>query len=392
MLKTHYDIIIIGAGIVGLTFALCLAESDLRIAIVDSKNIAPFDPQQDYDLRVSAITPNSEKLFQQHQVWQAMLANRAGVFREMRVWHELGGSEMFFSHQEIASSHLGHILENHNIVAVLYNYLQRHGHMHFLLGNQPTQVDFANNHVRLTLHNGKTITSKLIVGADGAYSWLRKQSHIDLTTTDYQQHAIVANVITEKSHQQTAWQRFLTSGPLAHLPLPEANCTSIVWSCDLKLADELMLLNDDEFKQRLAQAFNHRLGEVKKISERRSFPLVMRHAKQYIKPNLALIGDAAHTLHPLAGQGVNLGINDAKMLATTILEAVEKQRDFAAIHNLRRYERACRPHNSMMIHVMTGFKHLFGNDHSAFAKLRDLGFKITNRSHILKKLIMHTQM
>ncbi|MCW5589760.1 MAG: FAD-dependent monooxygenase [Legionellales bacterium] len=389
-MKTNFDIIIVGAGIVGLSCAAMLAQQDLRIAVIDTQPLHPQFNPDNYDLRVSAITLASENIFKHLNIWSTIEKYRLSPFRHMQVWDKTG--DIHFSANEIAQPHLGHIIENSVIVKSLLEELQFNGNVSLLTPLQLENLAIFSDHVELTSSEQRKLTAKLIIAADGAHSWVRQQAHIDLTTWGYGQEAIVATIENELPHQQTARQRFLNTGPLAHLPLNKPSVTSIVWSCIPQRADELMQLNDEQFNQELTHAFQQRLGSALSCSERRKFPLVMRHAKCYVKNRLALIGDASHTIHPLAGQGVNLGLLDAACLAEIIITNHQTQRDFASINNLRRYERWRKGHNWLMIAAMEGFKQLFSNDIPGLDFIRNYGLSSINKVGFVKNHIMKSAM
>lgn len=208
---------------------------------------------------------------------------------------------------------------------------------------------------------------------------------------NYHQKAVVAHVRPEKSHQETAWQRFLPSGPLAFLPLHDGRC-SIVWSTTPEQADALLALEASAFAEALAEAFDQRLGSILEVGRRGAFPLRLQHAQTYVKPGLALIGDAAHVVHPLAGQGVNLGLLDAAALAEVILDALNAGQDFASFKTLRRYERWRKGDNLLMLAVMDGFKRLFGTALPPVRLLRNIGLNLTDAAGPLKHLIARRAM
>jgi 2-octaprenylphenol hydroxylase len=226
--------------------------------------------------------------------------------------------------------------------------------------------------------------TKLVIAADGANSVIRDLANIELNTWEYHHTAIVSTVTFELSHQNTAWQCFLANGPLAFLPLKEENVCSIVWSTTPNHAKELLELNDKEFCLQLTKAFESRLGNIVEATKRFHFPLRMRHAKNYVKNNLVLIGDSAHTIHPLAGQGVNLGLSDAKVLAGVILEALQKNRDYSALHTLRKYERARKTNNVTMLAGIEMIKRLFCSESLLAKKVRGFGLSNVNRLTHLK--------
>jgi 2-octaprenylphenol hydroxylase len=241
------------------------------------------------------------------------------------------------------------------------------------------------------LDDGREFPTRLLVGADGAQSKVRQLAGIDTRGWNYEQKAVVGNVRTAEPHQATAWQRFLPTGPLAFLPLQDGRC-SIVWSTTPEQVDALLALDDAAFAEALAEAFDRRLGEIIEVGPRGAFPLRLQHTRDYVKPGLALIGDAAHVVHPLAGQGVNLGLLDAATLAEVILDAITAGQEIGAFRVLRRYERWRKGDNLLMLGVMDGFKRLFSNPLPPVQLLRNLGLNLTDAAGPLKNLIARRAM
>jgi 2-octaprenylphenol hydroxylase len=391
-MKTHYDVVIIGGGIVGLTLACALGDSDLRVALLDKATDVPQWQPNEVHCRVSAITLTSQRILENLQVWQAIQACRVSPFQQMHVWDSMGKGEIHFNCFDIGEGALGYIIENIVIQQALYQRAQQFGNIQLIHPATLQQLQLEAEKNTLLLESGKKITTKLVVGSDGAHSWVRKQAGIELIQKDYQQTAIIANVTHTQSHQKTAWQCFLPTGPLAHLPLFTENTTSIVWSAEPELAKRLLSLSDQAFCQELTEQFAHRLGEVTQISARQHFALTMRHAQRYVTSGIALIGDAAHTIHPLAGQGVNLGLLDACCLAEVLLEAQAKQRNIASQQTLRRYERWRKGDTLAMITLMQAFKQVFSGNSAGWSRLRSAGLNLANQVSPLKKLFMRYAM
>lgn len=388
---SYYDIIVIGGGIVGLTFASALQKTPLKIALVENKSLADYSSEKKHDLRVSAITHASQTILATLGVWPD-IKKRAAAYEHIHAWDALTEHKIDFDCTEAGQPYLGHIIENRVIQHALINQLQHNPSVKIFDHIAPIAL-FSNEKLHVVqLQNGEYLKTKLLVGADGANSFVRNQANIPLKTWSYQQSAIVTTIRTEYPHQSTAWQRFLPRGPLAFLPLNDPHICSIVWSTLDSHAEELMRLADEEFNLALTQAFGCRLGDITAIDRRIKFPLHMRHAKQYVKPNLALIGDSAHTIHPLAGQGVNLGLLDAASLAQVIVDALQKQRDFASMTVLRRYERWRKGENWLMIAAMEAFKRLFSNSSSVFAHIRGKGLQLTDQNLWLKTIFMQHAM
>jgi len=356
-----YDVMIVGSGIVGLVNACMLAQhTDLRIGLL-AQSLSPVWSPIEYDARVLAITPASQRIFGELGIWSFIESKRISPFTHMRVWDAYGSGKIHFNH----SPALGFIVEENLIRAALYEKLITYSHVEILSDNR---------------------TCRLLIGADGAHSMVREKANIAMHTHDYHHTAIIAKVQTELPHQKTAWQCFLgSSGSLAFLPLSHSHECSIVWSTTPEEAALFLSLDETAFSEKITQAFSMQLGTVKLTSKLYSFPLHERHVKNYVKEGLALIGDAAHTLHPLAGQGVNLGIADAACLAKVIISAVNKKRDFSSLHTLRRYERNRKGHNAMMLIAVKTLKALFTSDQKSLQFLRNQGLSLTDQAIFLKK-------
>lgn len=380
-----FDIVIVGGGMVGATLAVALAsEPALNIALVEAQLPEAPAPGSPYDLRVSALTRSSEILLSNLGLWSQLPAERISAFSDMRVW-ENDGSELHFSSADLGEPWLGHLLENRVLQTTSLSQCQRLPNIKVISPAQPT----AYEPHRITLDSGNTLDAKLIIAADGAQSPLREWAGIKLKGWSYDQKGLVATVTTEHSHQHTAWQRFLSEGPLALLPLPELNQCSIVWSLNSSSADRLLALPEAEFIAELNQACQLKPAKVTAISERAAFPLQLRHADSYIKPGLALVGDAAHIIHPLAGQGVNIGLLDAATLSEVILNAHRHGRDIGSLHTLQKYQRQRHADNLLMQFSMDMFKRVFSSRLAPVRWLRQFGLRGVNHSSWLKNLFMH---
>lgn len=380
-----YDVVVIGGGIVGATFACALGGSALKVALVERATpTAPIGA--DYDLRVSALTLASRTLLDGLAVWHGVEQRRWAGVRAMHVWDAQGAGEIQFDAAEIGEAYLAFIVENNVVAASLHERVQQHTNIHVVTG---AFADFAcDEDASVHLADGRSLRARLVVAADGAESAVRERIGIRPRSFELRQQGIVATVRTERAHEQIARQVFLSTGPLAFLPLAEARTCSIVWSLDDARADELLALDDRGFIAALDAAFGNRLGAVVSVSRRAAFPLALMHAERYVAERAVLIGDAAHTVHPLAGQGLNLGMLDAAALAEVLLDAARERRDIGAHHVLRRYERWRRGENTAMIAVTGGFKYLFGNDWPPLAGLRSAGLSVTNRLGPIKHAIM----
>lgn len=395
------DIAIVGAGMVGAALATALQGTHFRIALIDSLSAeallaqpAPANSVTAFEPRVSALTMASQTLLQAVGAWQFMPLTQIQSYRKMSVWDELGTAHIEFDSADIYQDQLGCIVENQLIVGALHRQLAQQENIHELYNVKLSTISelngAASQHL-LTLEDGRRIACRLLVAADGANSRIRQWASIATREWDYQHHAIVATVETEQTHQQTAWQRFSESGPLAFLPLADAGHSehfcSIVWSQETARAQALMALDDQAFLQELGASLEWRLGKIKAISKRHAIPLRQRHAKTYVKPGIVLLGDAAHTIHPLAGQGVNLGFKDVQALAGVLKTADQQALEVNNMILLRCYQRQRQADNLLMMGAMEGFKRLFAQPDPVVRWLRNSGMAWVNKQHFLKKQI-----
>lgn len=388
-----YDIVIVGGGMVGSALACALGSnqvgnSKLNIALIEGRKPVTQWPEDSFDLRVSAISRASQQFFETLGVWKSMCNMRTTAYTDMHVWDAGGDGSIHFDSAEIGAANLGHIIENRIINKALFERTKCFDNIDTYCPNTPIKLQLDNHCAKLELDDGSLLECELLVGADGGRSWIREQAGIEVTTSDYQQTAVVANITTELPHQHTAWQRFLATGPLAFLPMNDNNVSSIVWSTTAEEAERLCELNEDEFNAELQTAFDATLGKILHSGPRARFPIKGQHAKNYVKPHLALIGDAAHTIHPLAGQGVNLGFADAHCLANILLAAHDEKKFVGSMQTLRRYERSRRGDNLLMLEAMGAFKQLFSNNTPGLRELRNLGLKLTDRAAPIKHFFM----
>ncbi len=381
-----YDIAIVGGSCVGGTLACALAQAGFTVAVVEARETQAVWSAGSVDLRVFAITRASERIFRAIGCWDGIARGGISPFREMRVWDASGDGAIHFDCAELGEPTLGYIIEQRVIQAALNARMEQLPNLTRLCPAQLAGFELAENSLQLTLADGRHLQTRLLVGADGASSRVRGLAGIALEQRDYQQEAVVAVVATELPHQETAWQRFLPSGPLAFLPLRDGR-SSIVWSTTPQQAAELCELDADAFLERLGAAFDHRLGRITAVEERVRFPLLRLHAKHYIGERLALVGDAAHVIHPLAGQGVNLGLLDAAALADALQDTRAASRDYGLRQNLRAYERGRQGENRAMQSAMDGIKGLFGAPAAPLRLLRNSGLTAVDRSGPLKRLL-----
>lgn len=384
MKEIQFDVVIAGGGMVGAAAALALARSQVRVALIE-----PFVPEavssdQAVDLRCSAISPPSQRILETLGVWNAVESIRACPYQGMKVWDAESAGELAFSSLDMGLPDLGHIVENRLIQYQLWQALRLSPGVKLITDSPLASRKIKEDRVEISLESGVSLQASLLIGADGKQSKTREHAGIPLRTYDYQQSALVAVIATEKSHQYTAWQRFLSSGPLAFLPLKDGS-SSIVWSLDTEQSQAMMALPEEAFNQALSEAFEFQLGACKLLSERAAFPLRMQRAGSFIGSRLALVGDAAHVVHPLAGQGVNLGFLDAAALAETVIEALAKGEDPGDARVLNRYQRWRKSDTLMTQEFMTLLKQLFGTRNPAISLVRGMGMKLVDQT-ILKGL------
>ncbi len=394
-MQLQADVIIVGAGMVGSALALALRHSGLQIMLLDGGplSVKPFDPAAAFEPRVSALSAASQRILERLQVWPGIVARRASPYGEMRVWDGSGTGQVHFSAASVHAEVLGHIVENRVVQDALLDALYDVD-LGILPNARLEQLRRSGDDWLLTLSDGRQLRAPLLIAADGANSAVRRLAGCATREWDYLHHAIVTSVRCAKPHQQTAWQRFTDDGPLAFLPLAGRGADdaehwcSIVWSVTPSEAERLMALDDTAFRYALGKAFEWRLGEVLEADQRHSIPLRQRHAKRYVEPGLALIGDAAHTIHPLAGQGVNLGFLDAAVLAEVLMHALERGESLADIRVLSRYERRRMPHNLAMMAAMEGFERLFQADPLPLRWLRNSGLNLVDGLNEGKALLV----
>ncbi len=399
-----FDIVIVGGGMVGLAMTASLlrqqAAKDLRIALVDAqkpqKQYFSRDGIGNFDPRVSALTTASRGLFESLGLWETHMQAAACPYQDMYVWDAEGTGHIAFSCREVNQPELGFIVENSVIDQALNSALADQAGLTQLRGESVQHFASGHEGCVLTLSNAQRIQTRLLIAADGANSTIRQQAGFDCREWDYGQKAIVATVETQKPHRYSAAQCFGPTGPLAFLPLQDVDASqhysSIVWSCDADAAETLLALDEAAFCTRLTAAFEERLGAIEKIGTRYSFPLWQRHARDYVQDGLALIGDAAHTIHPLAGQGVNLGLQDAQVLCQVILTALDKGEDFASQQVLSRYQRQRMGDNLGMMALMEAFKRGFGSRDPGLRFLRNTGLSLVDKAAPLKRQLMQKAM
>lgn len=355
-----FDIAIVGAGVVGSAAALALARDGLRVAIVEAHAPRSWNATEP-DLRVYALAPDNQSLLADLGVWPAIASARVHPYRCMRVWDAGGGDELVFDAGAIGRCALGHIVENSLLVDQLWSALERQEQVQRYCPDRLQALSQDEDCVALSLASGLRLRARLLLGADGAGSVVRKLAGLEAREHDYGQRGLVAYVETECRHEDTAWQRFLPTGPLAFLPCADGRC-SIVWTLPEAEAQRSLAVDPATFCAELTRAFGGRLGAIRAVSERIAFPLRLQLADDYVAGRIVLVGDAAHAVHPLAGQGVNLGLRDVSALRAMVVAARGKDADFASGHRLRRWARSRRSENTLAAYSFDAINRMFSND------------------------------
>ncbi|MEZ9198312.1 FAD-dependent monooxygenase [Shewanella sp. 10N.286.54.B9] len=387
MLSTQtYDVAIVGGGMVGLATAIGLAMKGVSVVVIDAGQTHAVSGAP--KLRVSAINKASQHLLTNLGAWPYLAASRISPYQKMQVWDKDSLGKIDFDAQSLSETHLGAIIENDAIAFALAERATEFDELTYIENQRLERIAFGEREAWLTLANGDSISAALVVAADGANSWVREQCKIPMTFWDYNHHAVVATIRTELPHNDTARQVFDSEGPLAFLPLYEKDLCSIVWSVSPDKAKELQALDEQQFERALTAAFDGRLGMCSLESARQAFPLRMRYARHFARHRLVLAGDAAHTIHPLAGQGVNLGFLDAASIVQTVSELKEQGKDIGDYRHLRNLERWRKAEALEMISAMEGFKRLFEGSNPLKKAIRDIGLNLVDNFAPLKTLFI----
>lgn len=385
MSNSEYDVIIIGAGMVGTALASLLARSNFSVAIIEAHEPKCFDPNAEVGLRVSAISPGSAAILEQAGAWKQISASRCRPYRRMQVEDGVELDPLVFDAPPFNMERLGTIVENELIQWSLWQSVSSAGLVDLYCPDRLAGIEFEGEFNRVSLKSGKTITAPLVVGANGAASRVRKFIGIAQDHWAYNQHGLVAVVGKEKPNPGVAWQRFMSSGPLAFLPLQDGR-SSIVWTLPSIEAQRIAKLDDDGFMQELEIVSSGWLGQVVSTGPRAIFPLNMRLSESYSAQRTVLMGDAAHVVHPLAGQGVNLGFADAAALTESVIHAGKSGRDIGTLKTLQKFDRWRRAESETMAFGMHALNGLFGVD--TLSPFRSLGLSAVKRSWTLKDMFL----
>lgn len=385
MLSTQtFDVAVVGGGMVGLATAISLAKESLRVVLIDNGEVQAVTGAP--KLRVSAINQASERLLTHLGAWP--LLSRVSDYQKMHVWCENSLGKIDFDAHSLGIPHLGSIIENDVISYALSQSAADFSTLSHLENTQVTNIAFGEREAWLSLNNGESLSAALVVAADGANSWVRTTCQIPMSFWDYGHHGLVATIRTELPNDKTARQIFTTKGPLAFLPLSDPHLCSIVWSLPPEESSHLQSCDKEEFEHTLTAQFNAKLGLCQLESERQAFPLRMRYARHFARHRLILAGDAAHTIHPLAGQGVNLGFLDAACIAQEIGKLHRSNKDIGQYKNLRALERWRKADAMEMIAAMEGFKRLFNGQNPIKKAISAFGLNLVDHFSPLKTLFI----
>jgi 2-octaprenylphenol hydroxylase len=379
----HVDIGIVGGGIVGLTLAAALKETSLSVAIIDKHPLSTALGEKP-TARVSAINQANIAALQSLDAWQHLQKDRANAYVAMHVWDKDSFGDIHFSCEEMGSDALGVIVENQALVNALAQTVESQSNVQVFESGIERVLSGPNQNM-VMFDNNDVLSCRLLIGADGANSFVRQQAGFPITFKDYEHTAIVANIKTTLPHENVARQAFTPTGPLALLPMANPNVCSIVWSQTPDVAAKLIAMSDIDFCNALTAASNSILGTIELDTQRSAFPLTMRYAREWAKDGIALVGDAAHTIHPLAGQGANLGMQDALALAELVIRLSNEGSDIGLHKNLRPYERSRKTEAMKMIAAMDGFKFLFDGDDPLKKLIRGVGLAATDKVGAIKQ-------
>ena len=386
------DVLIVGAGIAGLSLAIALSKSDCHVVVIDGadrpKPVNAGVALNDWDLRVSALTPTSIRFLESLGVWQRIPSERTAPYQAMCVWDADGTGRITFNAEDVAAPCLGHIVENRQTVQALLECAEACSGVELRWQSALESLSRTPDGWSIDCAGDQRLSAQLVVAADGARSKVRQLTAQPTRDWDYHQSAIVGTVALSSPHQATCWQAFLSTGPLALLPLPDPSKVALVWSLDVQEHAGVAALSDTAFIEALNQALGPLAPHAEAVGTRVSFPLKQSHAIDYVDDALVLVADAAHSIHPLAGQGINLGLSDVRILAQELLAGCAGGLTVSSPVALKRYQRQRKSENLAMMAAMEGFKRGFGSPHPAAVILRNIGLNMVERQPLLKRWFM----
>jgi 2-octaprenylphenol hydroxylase len=386
------DVLIVGAGIAGLSLAIALSKSDCHVVVIDGadrpKPVNAGVALNDWDLRVSALTPTSIRFLESLGVWQRIPSERTAPYQAMCVWDADGTGRITFNAEDVAAPCLGHIVENRQTVQALLECAEACSGVELRWQSALESLSRIPDGWSIDCAGDQRLSAQLVVAADGARSKVRQLTAQPTRDWDYHQSAIVGTVALSSPHQATCWQAFLSTGPLALLPLPDPSKVALVWSLDVQEHAGVAALSDTAFIEALNQALGPLAPHAEAVGTRVSFPLKQSHAIDYVDDALVLVADAAHSIHPLAGQGINLGLSDVRILAQELLAGCAGGLTVSSPVSLKRYQRQRKSENLAMMAAMEGFKRGFGSPHPAAVILRNIGLNMVERQPLLKRWFM----
>ena len=378
----QFDVVVAGGGMVGAATAIGLAQQGLSVAVLEGVQPAPFEPSQPMDLRVSAISPHSVSLLERVGAWEAVTAMRLCPYKRLETW-EHPECRTRFNAEQMHLERLGYIVENRVIQLALWQQFELYPNLVVKCPARMVSATETESGQLIVLEDGSQLSATLLVGADGAQSRVRQQAGIGITAWDYRQHCMLINVETTLPQQDITWQMFTPQGPRSFLPLP-GHQGSLVWYDSPSRIQQLSAMTTEQLEAQITAHFPAELGEFKVLNHGR-FPLTRRHAQTYYKAGVVLLGDAAHTINPLAGQGVNLGFKDVDVL----LHEIEKAgQDWPQVRVLKAYERRRRPDNLLMQSGMDFFYTTFSNDLLPLKFLRNAGLKLAEQAGPIKQKVL----
>ena len=387
MPETNFDVLICGGGMTGAGLASVLAQQGLKIAVFEAQQPDDFDLSQAFDLRISALGPQTRSVLKRTQAWQNIISMRACPYRQMRVWEMQGFGDITFHANQVNASELGHIVENRVTQLALWQVLDEMPEVTLLCPQKPLKTYRKNATMYVETESGETFTGKLLVAADGGQSMVRQAFGIGVNRSQYQQACLVVGVNTELGQQDITWQRFTSTGPQAFLPLPGQH-GSVVWYHQADEVRRLYQLSNAQLQAEIMAHFPQELGNIEVLSKS-YFNLQKQHAQSYVQDGLALIGDAAHIINPLAGQGVNLGFQDISSLDAVIAKSRAAGDEWWQAKALSEYQRQRMWSNRLMMQTMDAFYHGFSNDNTGLKWLRNGTLALAKLAPIKRNVIRY---